>query len=203
MKTVDARGMACPAPVLETRKALGDPAVKELTVLVDNDAACENVARMARSRGCEVAVEQGEGTRFTIRLKREPGAGVVDDARDDQEYVSCAPAGRPVVFIATDTIGRGDDDLGRLLMIAFVKTLPQVKPAPKAILFMNAGVRLTVEGSEVLEALNEMESGGVELLVCGTCLDFYKVKDSLRVGKISNMFDIATEMMNAAHVVRP
>jgi selenium metabolism protein YedF len=199
---VDARGLTCPEPVVRARKALVESAATEITVLVDNDAAAENVARMARMAGCEVAHED-RGGYFGIVLRRgkvaaapgEPPAASANAARCGETNAA--------VFFASATVGHGDDDLGRLLMVAFVKTLKDVVPRPKTLLFMNGGVKLVAEGSELLDALRELEADGAELLACGTCLDFFKLKEELRAGKVSNMFEIASRLVAADRVVRP
>jgi len=197
--TLDARGLACPEPVVRARKALAERAAAEIVVLVDNDAAAENVARMARMTGCEVALED-RGGHLGVVLRRSAapaaiGAPTADAAR-------CEGAGVAVLF-ASATIGHGDDDLGRLLMIAFVKTLKSLAPRPRTLLFMNGGVKLAAEGSELVDALRELEAEGAELLVCGTCLDFYGLKERLRAGVVSNMFEIASRLVAADRVVRP
>ena len=198
---VDARGLSCPEPVVRARKALLETKSELIVVLVDNDAAAENVARMARMSGCEVALED-RGGHFGVVLKRSaataaaPGAPAAADA-------ACCGTGNAAVFFASATIGHGDDDLGRILLVAFVKTLKNLTPRPKTLLFMNGGVKLAAEGSELLEALRELEAEGAELLVCGTCLDFFKLKERLRAGKVSNMFEIASRLIAADRVVRP
>lgn len=197
---VDARGMTCPQPVIETRKVLLSSDAPVVRVLVDNEAASENVARMARSLGCEVRlVDSGDGV-ISLSLTREGGvpASVEETAAD-----ACGLPEDVSVLIASSTIGAGDDDLGRLLMVAFVKTLKDLVPRPRSLLFMNAGVRLTVKGSELLEAISDLEKQGVEVLVCGTCLDFFGLKEALAVGKISNMFELSSKMVAANKVLRP
>ena len=194
---VDARGLACPQPVMAARKALAETQAAEVTVLVDGDAPAENVARMARHMGCDVALED-RGGHIAVRLSREAGQG------GGEAQAGCGCGGRNVaVFLASATIGHGDDDLGRLLMIAFVKTLKGLATRPASILLMNGGVKLAAEGSEVVEALRELEAEGAELLACGTCLDFFHLKEKLAVGKVSNMFEIASRLTAADHVVRP
>ena len=202
-KLVDARGLSCPQPVIETRKALMDEGVDSVEVVVDNAAASENVARMARSMGCEVRLEDSEDGLVRILLTRETGGGF--DAEEDpgSDVDGCGVLANVVVLLSTKTLGLGDDDLGRLLMVAFVKTLKDLVPRPRTLLFMNGGVRLAVEGSELVDALAALEEDGVEILVCGTCLDFFGLKDALSVGKISNMFEISSRMVAADKVVRP
>jgi selenium metabolism protein YedF len=199
---VDARGLTCPEPVVRARKALVESAATEITVLVDDDAAAENVARMARMAGCEVANED-RGGYFGIVLRRSKAAAAAGVPAAASADVACCGEANVAVFFASATVGHGDDDLGRLLMVAFVKTLQNLAPRPKTLLFMNGGVKLVAEGSELLDALRELEADGAELLACGTCLDFFKLKEKLRVGKVSNMFEIASRLVAADRVVRP
>ncbi len=198
---IDARKKDCPQPVLETRKALKDSRDNKLMVLVDNEAAAENVARMARSMGCEVALEDSGGGEFRLRLTREEGG---DDGVDTRPAADpCGTVSKTAVFLASQTIGHGDDDLGRLLMVAFVRTLKELVPRPSNLLLMNDGVKLALEESELIGVLKQLESEGMEVLVCGTCLDFFNVKDRLAVGEVSNMFEMSSRMVEADRVIRP
>lgn len=202
--TIDARGKACPEPVLMTRKALQETDVTQLEILVDNDAALENVSRMARSNGCEVTMlDKSDGT-FALVLKREQGAEPLPlGTNTENAAITCTNPSPVAVLISSDTIGTGDDQLGRLLMVAFIKTIKEIETKPTVMAFMNGGVKLTTDGSELVDALKELENMGVELLVCGTCLDFFTLKEKLKVGKISNMFDITTSLTEADKILRP
>jgi len=196
--TIDARGLACPEPVLRVRRALAETAATAITVLVDDDAPAENVARLARLAGCDVSLEQ-RADHVAVVLARAAGAAGPAEAA----LATCGGGANVVVLLAADTVGHGDDQLGRLLAIAFVKALKSVAPRPRTIVLMNAGVKLAAEGSELVEALRELEAGGVELLACGTCLDFFHLKEALRAGRVSNMFEIASRLVAADRVVRP
>ncbi|HDP24883.1 MAG TPA: sulfurtransferase-like selenium metabolism protein YedF [Deltaproteobacteria bacterium] len=190
VKEIDARGLACPQPVILTKKALDDHG--EIVVIVDNATSRENVRRFAASRGCEVDVEdQGGATHLHIRKVQAcdmPQSAPID--------------GPVVVVIPSDRMGRGDDDLGALLMKSFIHTLLESAPAPEVIIFLNTGVRLTVNGSEVLDDLRVLSGQGVKILSCGTCLSFFELKEQLAIGEISNMYDIATQLLNAGRCVQ-
>jgi len=188
---IDARGLACPQPVIMTKKAI--EAGKDCAVIVDNEAARDNVCRMAKSQGCEANVEERGGC-FHIRVTR--GAG-----RKTQESVMPA-TGPTVVVFPSNCMGKGDNELGNILIRAFLHTLSEITPRPDVMIFFNAGVKLTTDGSEVLEDLHTLEETGIRLLVCGTCLDFFGLKDRLRAGMVSNMYDIAETMLSAGRVVR-
>ncbi len=197
MREIDCRGLPCPQPVINTKNALDDLSEGEtLVVLVDNEAAVKNVTRFAEAQGHEVRVEEKEGHFALYVTKKGPGQEV--------SLVSCAPAHEsPVVMVFSSRgMGRGDEALSRLLLRALVKTLRETKTRPKTIICYNEGVFLVLEDSEILEDLRALEKEGVEILVCGTCLDYYRVKDKLAVGQISNMYDIL-ETMLSARVIKP
>ncbi|MDD5723486.1 MAG: sulfurtransferase-like selenium metabolism protein YedF [Syntrophales bacterium] len=188
---IDARGLACPQPVILTKKAI--EAGEDCVVIVDNEAARDNVCRMAKSQGCGADVEEGEGC-FRIRVTQEA------DRKAKELFVPAA--GPTVVVFPSDCMGKGDDELGNILMRGFLHTLGDISPRPDVMIFFNAGVKLTTEGSEVLEDLRALEKTGARLLVCGTCLDFFGLKDKLQAGIISNMYDIAETMLSAGRIVR-
>lgn len=192
--TVDARGQACPQPVILTRRALAQAG--EVTVIVDNLTARENVAGMARSRGCSVRVEeQADGIYLHISSRGEPG-GAPDLAAPVPEA-----EGARVVLIAADTMGRGPEELGRILVRSFLHTLTEVEPCPQVLIFLNSGVRLVTEGSPVLDDLRVLAGRGVRVLACGTCLDYLGLKDRVAVGTVSNMYTIAEMLLGAGTVV--
>jgi selenium metabolism protein YedF len=200
-RILDARGLACPEPVVRTKKALEEGGFERLDVLVDNLAARENVLRFASYSGCSVSgVEEKDGV-FTLHLGVAQGSASKGAAGVNLEAAAaraaCAGDASPegaagaTVFIPSDRVGRGDDELGALLMRGFLYALAEAEAQPKRIIFMNSGVKLAVEGSESLDNLRRLAASGVEILACGTCLDFFKVKDKLAVGRVSNMYEIA------------
>lgn len=192
---VDARGLACPQPVILTKQAIERHGT--CVVLVDNDVARDNVRRFARSRGCTVAVEQGEDG-FTLTI--ESGEAVPDSA---PEPVVCEAASGPTVVVLTgDTMGRGDDELGAVLMRSLLHTLGESDEQVGTLICFNAAVKLAVDDSVVLEDLRTLEQKGVRILVCGTCLDWFDLKDQVHVGTVSNMYDIAEAMMGAGRLVQ-
>lgn len=193
--TVDARGLACPQPVIQTRKAMEQST--QVVTLVDNDTAVANVSRMAAKAGWQVKVDD-EGGLFRIHIEQDgAGAAVVSQAIDRAESV----AGPSVLAVSSDVMGRGDDVLGHILIRGFFHTLGQITPLPQTLIFYNTGARLACEGSPVLDDLRALEEAGVEILVCGTCLGHLEIKDQLAVGHVSNMYDIAEAMLGAGKVV--
>ena len=196
-KILDLSGLACPLPVLRTKEALEGGESQEFIVVVDNAAARDNVSRFAQSRGCTVAVAQaGHCYHLTIH----PPAGQPDEGCLFPGATSPPPT--TVVVFASDRMGEGDPELGAILMRAFCQTVVQL-PAPQKLLFYNRGVFLTLNDSPVLSELKGLEEMGVSLLVCGTCLDFYKVRDRLAAGQVSNMFSILEAQMQAGRIIKP
>jgi len=187
-RTLDTRGLACPEPVLLTRKALAEGGFDLLEVIVDDTAARENVIRFATYVKCQLEGVAAEGpvTRILIRpAAAGPAPAPVPEA------APAAEVGATTVFIASAGIGTGDEQLAALLMRGFLYTLTEAEVPPRRLILMNAGVRLAVEGSDSLVNLRRLDSQGVEILACGTCLEFYGLKDALAVGRVSNMYEIA------------
>lgn len=200
---VDARGEQCPIPVVKATKAIAGMSAPGLVeVRVDNEIAVQNVLRMASGKGYATKSEQlaEKDYQITIDVDRldAPGAAQPEEA-------ACIPdlRGNTVVAIGTATMGVGSDELGKTLMKGFIYALSQQEELPKTILFYNGGAHLTTEGSASLEDLKSMEAQGVEILTCGTCLDFYGLKDKLAVGGVTNMYAIVEKLTKAAKVVKP
>ena len=194
-QTVDARGLACPQPVIQTRKALRES--NALTVIVDNDTAQKNVTRMAEKLGNTVQTElKGDGIYLHIR-----GEGT---APVELRVGKAVPAEGPLVLVvSSEYMGRGEhEELGNILVRAFFHTLSEVEPLPQTIVFFNSGVKLVAEGSPILEDLEALAEQGIEILACGTCLEYYGLKDKLAAGEISNMYTIAETMLGAGRVVK-
>lgn len=184
--------MSCPLPVVSVKRAL-EAAEGELHVLLDDGAPRENVKRFAEGRGYQVQEEAVEGGfAFTIS-----GAALKQERKP-----LVAAAGSIVMLIGSDRLGDGPEELGRLLMKNFIITLLDQAELPDRMLFLNTGVLLTVEGSEVIEALEALGNLGVEVLSCGICLDFFKKKESLAAGGVTNMFTIEESLLKARSVIR-
>jgi len=204
METLDLRRLECPQPVLRTKEAIERHPRSVLVALVRQAASCENVARMARALGAEVETEAlaNEEYRLTITTPEAAEEPALEPELEPCPVGADAPR-RTVVLIRNSELGHGAPELGRILMKAFLKTLLAVEPLPAQMVFINAGVHLTTEGSEELAPLAELGERGVEILSCGTCLDFYGKLDLLRVGRVGNMFDIVTALTRAAKVITP
>lgn len=194
-KVVDCRGLACPQPVIQTKKAMAEAG--QVTTIVDNDAAMMNVSRMAEKAGYSVEAETKDNGIYLHVSKTGP-------AREDTPVpapVMESPVGPTVVLIPCDSMGRGDDELGSILIRSFLHTLNEVEPLPDTMIFLNAGVKLTVEGSPAVEDLQALEGRGVNILACGTCLGHFRLKEKIAVGEISNMYTIAEMLLGAGKVV--
>ena len=200
-KEIDARGLDCPQPVILTKKALETE--NEVIVFVDNDIAVENVKRLGTNLGCTVAVEQPEPKTFRLDLTRTGSPAVDACSLAVEAALAPAAAGPLVIVIGENRMGRGNDDLGYILIRSFIHTLLSLDPLPESIIFFNTGVKLTVRDSDVLEDLQELEAKGVRFLVCGTCANFFEISKDLGVGTISNMYDILETMKNAGKIIAP
>ncbi|MFZ5596858.1 MAG: sulfurtransferase-like selenium metabolism protein YedF [Bacillota bacterium] len=196
---LDCRGMACPHPVINTKKALDSISEGTVTTLVDNDTARENVTLFAKNAGHGAIVEkEGRDYKITITKGRAQAAG----ERPAGPVPSAEKAGHGIVyFITSNMLGQGSPDLGQVLIKSLMVTLSEMNPPPEAVLFLNSGVMLTCEGSPVLEQLNSLSQKGVALVSCGTCLEYYKLKDSLRAGNIGNMMVINDYLTGSSKVI--
>jgi len=196
MKEIDARGLACPAPVIQTKSALEEENPSSIRVIIDNAAAQQNVQRFLDSRGFRTALEQNAADYVVI--------GSCDSAPSVQPRPAASPltdAKKIMVMCATDRIGYGDDVLGAKLMINFLRTLKEMGDELWRLVFVNNGVKLTIEGAEVLEDLKAYEAAGLTILVCGTCLDHFNLLEKKRVGETTNMLDIVTAMQLSDKVI--
>lgn len=193
MKEIDCRGLACPQPVVTAKKALDESKGKGFILIVDNLAARDNVERFVQSQGALVDVEK-KGNDFYLRIQERSACGPAESAQKTEKVV---------VYVNSNLLGVGDEALGTILMRAFLKVLLDLKPIPSKLIFINSGVRLTSEGSEVLETIQALSAKGVDVLSCGTCLDFYGLKEKLKVGIVSNMYDIAGSLLEADRLIRP
>lgn len=215
MITVNAMGDICPIPVVKTKKALGElNGPGDIEVLVDNETAVKNVTKMARSSGAEAESEQLGDKQYRVlitvgedaaeKLKSAKSPAVQPQGQTQQEAAAgCRTCVGTVVAVGSDRMGEGSEELGHILIKSFIFALTQLDDLPDKILFYNGGAKLTVEGSESLEDLRTLEEQGVEIMTCGTCLDYYGIKDKLAIGGVTNMYSIVETLQNAMSVIRP
>lgn len=194
MITIDCRGQACPTPVIATKRAL-EASPAGVCVLLDDGAPRENVTRFAQTRGLQVS-ETADGSGWALTIRGSSKQALPTAACSVQSN------GERILLITSDRLGDGADELGHLLMRNFIHTLLETAERPDRILFLNSGVLLTVQGAETIEALSALADLGVDLASCGVCLDFYKKKEQLAVGMVTNMFSIAEQLLGAASVIR-
>ena len=196
MITVNAMGDNCPIPVIKTKKAMQELQGPEtIEVLVDNEIAVQNVTKMAASTGAEVSSEKIADKEFKVVIQAK---GAVEAGAEE---AVCQPDA--VVVIASDRMGEGNDALGKVLIKGFIFAVTQLDKLPKTMLFYNGGATLTAEDSDSLEDLRSLEAQGVEIMTCGTCLDYYGLKEKLAVGTVTNMYSIVETMANAGKIIRP
>lgn len=199
MITVDAMGDSCPIPVVKTKKAIQQlNGAGCIEVLVDNEIAVSNVSKMAASCHAKVTDEKIKEGQYRILIE----IGEVS-AEETEKVTKKDEEGSLVVAIASDKMGEGNDDLGKVLIKGFIYALTQLDRLPDTVLFYNGGATLTCEGSDSLEDLRALKEEGVQILTCGTCLDYYKMKDKLAVGEVTNMYSIVETLASADRIVRP
>lgn len=210
MIVLDERGKACPLPVVETKKTLEAAASGETArVLVDNEIAVQNLRKLADHKGWSFCWEKRGGGDFQAWITREAGESLSEEKQretEEPECPDCRTEGiRPglTAVISSEAMGQGDDRLGKILMKSFLFALTQQDILPETVLLYNGGAFLSCEGSESLEDLKKLEELGVEILTCGTCLDFYGLKEKLAVGGISNMYEIVEKQCRAHTILRP
>ncbi len=194
---LDCRGLACPQPVLKVKEILDRGDVTRLTVRVDNEAARENVSRFMARAGCQVQVESVEGG-FEVTGARTAGTEACEIMFPAEERTETK---KIAVLVGTDRMGSGDDVLGAKLLFNFLGTLKEMGPELWRLIFLNAGVKLTIEGSDSLQTLQELEGSGIHILVCGTCLSHFDLLDRKQVGETTNMLDIVTALQVADKVI--
>ena len=198
---VNAIGDNCPIPVVKAKKAieaLTESAIVEVSV--DNEIAVQNVTKMVSQKNLESTCEKVSDNHFVIKVQ----CGEITESETTEENVcKVDKEEKMVVVLSSDKMGEGDDELGKVLIKGFIYAITQLDKYPKAVLLYNSGVKLSSEGSDSIEDLKVLEENGVEILSCGTCLNFYNLQDKLQVGKVTNMYSIVEELAGATNIIRP
>ena len=192
MPTIDAKGWICPKPIIETKKLLDIMPEGEVVTVVDNRIAVDNLTNFAQSNGFEVKVVNEDSEIFRVTITKTIGSGKTGGTDNDNL----------LICITSNLFGQGSEELGSNLMKAYIYALTEAAQKPKTLLFINSGVFLTTEGSEVLESLEALEAQGVEISSCGACLNFYDLTEKLQIGTISNMYAIVTKMNEASNTIK-
>lgn len=194
MIKVNAIGDVCPIPVVKTKKAMQElNGAGTIEVLVDNEIAVTNVTKMASAAGGNVTSEKLAEKEYKIVIEVS-GENAACEACEEENLV---------VVISSDRMGSGNDALGKVLIKGFIFAITQLDKLPKTMLFYNGGATLTAEGSDSLEDLKHLEEQGVEILTCGTCLNYYELTDKLQVGSVTNMYTIVEKMAGADKIIQP
>ena len=189
---IDCKGLQCPMPVVKTKKYFDSIESGESTIIVDNLVAKNNVVKLAEGSGYKITVEEKEGLYF-IKITKEKCEVVNAEIKEKKKFT---------LVVSTDKLGLGDDKLGDMLMKSYIFALSEADLIPNDLLFINGGVKLTIEDSPVLDSLKKLIERGSNILVCGTCLDFYNIKDKLTIGEITNMYTIVELMNNADNTIK-
>ena len=206
METIDIMGRPCPIPIVEAKKAIArlPDGGGSICVRVDSKVSCDNLEKMAHGSGYGVRIEEMDDSAYSVFI--HVGEGVRKTPHVATSEI-CVPAGTAersggtVVSVGTDSMGRGSDELGRVLVKGFIYAQSRLDTPPSTMLFFNSGVKLTLRDAATLEDLRELESRGCRILVCGTCVDYYHCKDDVAVGEITNMYGIVEAMNSGANVV--
>ncbi len=210
IKKVNALGDACPIPVVKTKNAIKElQGAGVVETLVDNEIAVQNLTKMANQKGFGVKSEKIADDQFKVTMEVGESAaldGTASAGDENEEQCLVTPGGHKkniVVAITSPLMGHGNDELGAVLIKGFIYALTQQDVLPTTILFYNGGATLTTEGSASIEDLKSLEALGVEILTCGTCLNYYKLSDKLLVGGVTNMYEITEKLINADLIVKP
>lgn len=200
MKVVDVLGKKCPMPLVETKRVLKESDANEIIKLItDSENSVKNVSRYLKDNGIEVEVQRS-GNTYELIFSKEGSKPVIEEA---ETYCSTNEMSQDqfIVVFTKDRVGEGSNDLGNMLVGGMLTTLTETERIPDKVIFMNSGINLVIEGSPVLDLLKSMEQKGCELLVCGTCLDYFGKMDDLRVGRVSNMLEILDHMATYSKVI--
>ena len=204
---VDAMGDQCPIPVIKTKKALGE--IKETTLVevhVDNEIAVQNLSKMAKQKNLEYTCEKIEDQHYIIKIKAELQNSETEQTKVEEETKEvCYPDKKTntVVVLSINKMVEGSEELGQILMKGFIYALTELDELPSTILLYNSGVKLSTEGSNSINDLKTLQAQGVEILSCGTCLNYYELTEKLEVGEVTNMYFILEKMSQADKIIRP
>ncbi len=204
MVKVNAIGDACPIPVVKTKNAIRElGGAGTVETLVDNEIAVQNLTKMANQKGYGVKSEKLSNDEYKVTMTIGDNAELPETEENESCLVTPKAVKNTVVAVSSDKMGEGGEELGRTLLKSFIYALGQQEELPKTMLFYNSGAKVTCSEGAVLDDLKSLEARGVEILTCGTCLNFYGITDKLRVGEVTNMYSIVEKMMRAALIVKP
>ncbi|EGL38824.1 selenium metabolism protein YedF [Parvimonas sp. oral taxon 110 str. F0139] len=197
MKEVNAKGLACPQPLILTKKAVENSEEKDFLVIVDNDTAVKNLEKFAKSSNLNFRFEKKSDNEFNVFVSKNSETNL----QEPTAFCSAEASSDTVIAISKDFMGNGSEELGKILIKGFVYTSSEYEKLPKTMVFFNSGVKLTCEDSPCIDDLQKLQDKGVEIISCGTCLDYFGLKEKLLVGEISNMYTIYETLFNAGKVI--
>ena len=201
---VNAVGKQCPLPVIEAKKALEEmKGIGIVEVSVDNEIAVQNLNKLASHKKLESSFEKVNNDLYIVKIAVN---GEGEEEKSGEDEIATVPKEakkNTVVVLGSNAMGSGSDELGEILMKGFVFALTKLNGLPKTVLLYNSGVKLAVEGSDTIADLKVLEEEGVDILACGTCLNYFELSDKLQVGSVTNMYEIAEKMTEASLIVRP
>jgi selenium metabolism protein YedF len=204
MRTIDTRGQECPAPIIAVKKALREAKEGEsFQVLTDNHTSLENLSRFLTDNRTEFTVEESAGFWTLTVTKKDSGHNLTNAGEYCNTEIPHFTKGDFIIVFSSDRMGEGDEELGRLLIINFIKAIKDLDHLPQKMVFYNNGVKMGSVDSGVSGYLRELEKMGVDLLFCATCVKFYNLEEKIKIGILSNMFEIAQVMASAASIVKP
>jgi selenium metabolism protein YedF len=192
---IDARGLACPKPVIETKKALDGIGEGNIITVVDNEVARDNVSKFAKSRNLHFSVSETNGAYEISIFKGSYAQGLEDIVQKRPDLANS------VVVIGSEFMGQGSEELGRILMKGYLYALTEYEPYPKSVILLNSGVKLSTVNTAAIESLKKLSDLGTEIISCGTCLDYYHLKEMVMVGEISNMYTIVEKISEANNTI--
>ncbi|QSX05197.1 sulfurtransferase-like selenium metabolism protein YedF [Sedimentibacter sp. zth1] len=195
MKIINAEKLNCPQPLILTKNALEEE--NNIQIIVDNEIASQNIIKFCKKMNFKFNIEEKEN-KFYINITKENNNTKCDVENKTNSKIDI---NNKVYFIESDKLGSGSDELGKLLMKGFIYTITQVKPYPEHIIFLNSGVKIACENSDSIDDLNKLIQCGTKIVSCGTCLDYYQLTKKLKVGEISNMYDIVEIISSSNDVI--
>jgi len=200
-KKIDARGLTCPLPVIKAKEAIENSGENaNIEVLVDNEIAAQNLQKLANQKNCGLKINKISDKEIHVFLTSGEG---LQETGSEEVCKRVKNNDNTAVVFSSQYMGNGNDELGAILVKSFIFAITKQDVLPKTLIFYNGGAWLTTEGSKVIEDIKALEQNGTEIITCGTCLDFYGIKDKLAVGSVSNMYEIAEKMLKAEKVIRP
>ena len=203
MKTIDALGKLCPIPVVEAKKLLAEQEKDGVLVIVDNIAAVQNLEKMAKGYGCGFSYIKNAKDFYEVRIDKN-GNNLPEPKAESGESTAFQPdmaSNGLAVVISRDTMGKGAEELGKILLKGFIYSLTELPKPPKFIIFLNSGAYLTSEGANTVDDLKKLAENGTEILTCGTCMNYYGLQDKLMVGEITNMYGITERMASVGNII--